>query len=212
MHPANDEEPAPAMRSIERLEADLGTLRQAVGLAPPFGREEIWAHLVFAACGAVTLVWALLPTGLPAQWGAVPLILCVVGYVTWMRARYRHDSGRSPMRRHEYTSGMAAGVVVVASAVIYRVWATRLGLSLTIMGSAAMFFFGLALLVVLLRDRNRLPDLGIALPLMACGLLIPFCPVSPWVILGATFLVAGVSTAALTAHCLKDTAADHVAD
>ena len=209
----NAQEESGAMeRDLERLRSDLGALRQAAGLELPFGREEVWANLAFAASGAVGMVWALLPTGLPAQWGAVPLILVGVGYVTWMRTRYRRSSGRSPTRRREYTSEIVAMFVVGALALVYRLWAGKLGISTTIAGSAGMFVFGLVMLIPVLRDRNRLPDLGIAVPLIACGLAIPFCSISPWVVLGATFMVGGLATAALTAHCLKGEAADHVSD
>jgi hypothetical protein len=199
-------------RDLERLRSDLGAIRQAAGLEPPFGREDVWAHLAFAASGAVGMVWALLPTGLPAQWGAVPLIVVGVGYVTWMRTRYRRGSGRSPTRRREYTSEIIAMFVVGALALAYRLWAGKLGISTIVAGSAGMFLFGLVMLIPVLRDRNRLPDLGIAVPLIACGLAMPFCSISPWVVLGATFMAGGLATAALMAHCLKGEAADHVSD
>jgi hypothetical protein len=197
---------------VQRLRADLGALRQAAGLEPPFGREDIRAHLAVAAGGAVALVWALLPTGLPVHWGTVPLILVCIGYVTWMRTKYRRSSGRSPMRRREYTSGIVGMFVVGALALVYRLWATKLGISTTIAGSAAFFVLGLALLIPVLRDRNRLPDLGVAVPLMVCGLVIPFCAVSLWVVLGATFMIGGLATAALMAHHLKHAVAINAAD
>ena len=203
------QESSAAELDVERLKADLSTLRQAAGLEPPFGREDVRAHLAVAASGAVALVWALLPTGLPAQWGTVPLILVGVGYVTWMRTKYRRRSGRSPMRRREYTSEIVGMFVVGALALVYRFWAEKLGISTTIAGSAGMFVFGLAMLIPVLRDRNRLPDLGLAVPLMVCGLVIPFCPVSLWVVVGATFMIGGLATAAIMAHCLKVADATH---
>ena len=205
-------EPCATESDVERMKADLGVLRQAAGLEPPFGREDVRAHLAVAASGAVALVWALLLTGLPAQWGAVPLVLIVVGYVTWMRTKYRRRSGRSPMRRREYTSEIVGIFVLGAFALVYRLWAGKLGISTTIAGSAGMFVFGLAMLIPVLRDRNRLPDLGVAVPLMVCGLVIPFCAVSLWVVLGATFMIAGLATAALMAYHLKHAVAIDAAD
>ena len=205
-------EPCAKVCNVEQMKADLGAIRQAVGLEPPFGREDVRAHLAVAAGGVVALVWALLPTGLPAHWGTVPLILVCIGYVTWMRTKYRRSSGRSPLRRREYTSEIVGMFVVGALAVVYRLWAAKLGISTTIAGSVAFFVLGLALLIPVLRDRNRLPDLGVAVPLMVCGLVIPFCPVSLWVVLGATFMICGLVTAALMAHHLKHAVATDVAD
>jgi hypothetical protein len=212
MQPTTHEESRAIDQDIGRLREELETLRQAAGLEPPFGREDVRAHLAVAASGVVALVWALLPTGLPAHWGTVPLILVAVGYVTWMRTKYRRSSGRSPMRRREYTSEIVGMFVVGALALVYRLWAGKLGISTTIAGSAAFFVLGLALLIPVLRDRHRLPDLGVAVPLMVCGLVIPFCPVSLWVILGATFMIGGLATAALMAHHLRHAAAIDVAD
>jgi len=194
---------------VERLKADLNTLKQAAGLEPPFGREDVLAHLAVAASGAVALVWALLSTGLPAHWGTIPLLLVCIGYVTWMRTKYRRSSGRSPMRRREYTSEIVGMFVVAALALVYRFWSGKLGISTTIAGSAAFFVLGLALLIPVLRDRSRLPDLGVAVPLMVCGLVIPFCPVSLWAVVGATFMIGGLATAAIIAHCLKGADASH---
>jgi len=212
MQPQSQRNSPAAQNDIERIKADLDAIQQAAGLTPPFGREEIRANLVFAAAGAVALIWALLPTGLPAQWGAVPLILVCVGYVTWMRTKYRRSSGRSPTRRREYTAEIVGMFVVAALALVYRFWAERLGISTAIMGGAMLFVLGMAMLVPVLRDRNRLPDLGVAVPLIACGLAIPLCPISPWVLLGATFTICGLATAAITSHCLKAAADDHASD
>ncbi len=195
-----------------RLRADLSTIRQAAGLEPPFGRKDIWANLAVAAGGAVGLVWALLPTGLPAQWGAVPLILIVVGYLIWMRSNYARGSGRSPARRREYTSEIVGMVVVGALALVYRFWAQELQISTTIAGGAVLFVFGLSMLVPILRDRNRIPDLGFAVPFIVCGLLIPLCEISPWAILGAMFLIGGLATAALIVHLLRDVTVGHATD
>ncbi len=194
---------------LERLKKDLGTLRQAVGREPHFGREDIGAHLAIAGGGAVTLLWALMPTVLPAQWGIVPLIAVVIGYVIWMRTRYRSSSGRSPTRRREYTSGIVGMVVVGALALVYRNWAGALQIPLTVAGGALLFVFGVSMLVPVLRDRNRFSDLGIAVPLIVCGLVIPLWSVSPWVVLGVMFGVGGLATAALMEHQLKSVMEDH---
>ena len=206
------DDPSATGNDLERMKRDLGTLRQAVGLELPFGREDILAHLAIAGGGVATLLWALLPTGLPAQWGIVPLIAVVIGYVIWMRTRYRSASGRSPTRRHEYTSGIVGMVVVGALALVYRNWAGSVEIPQTVAGGALLFAFGIAMLVPVLRDRNRLCDLGIAVPLIVCGLVIPLWSVSPWVVLGVTFGGGGLATAALMEHHLRSVVENHAAD
>lgn len=194
---------------LTRVKEDLATIGRAAGLELPFGQEEVWANLGFAAGGVVAAVWALLPHGLPAQWGMVPIILLVVVYLTRMRVRYRRTTGRSPVRRREYTASLVGMILVGALAVVYRLWASKLGISLIVAGSAALFILGLSMLLPVLRDRGRVPDLGIAIPLILCGLAIPLVPISHWILMGAAFAVGGVAAALLTAHQLRGCVADH---
>lgn len=198
---------------LVRLKTDMTILRKAAGLDPIFDWEQIWFNLAFAAGGAVACLWALLqPFDLPAQWGSVPLILVVVGYLLWMRFKYRSHSGRSPTKRRDYTSEIVCMVVIGLLALIYRFWTQKLLISTTIMGSAALFIIGIALLIPFLRDLNRFTVLGHAIPLMVCGLIMPFCSISIWVLLGSTFFIGGLATAALTAHYLSGSIDSHASN
>jgi len=201
-----------AESDLIRVKEDLATIKRAAGLELPFGREEIWADLALAAGGVVAAAWASLPHGLPAQWGMVPIILIVIVYLVRMRTRYRGSTGRSPGRRREYSAGLIGMVLVGGLAVVYRLWASNLGISLIVAGSAALFILSLSMLLPVLRDRGRMPDVGIAIPLVLCGLAIPLVPISHWVLMGIAFAVGGVAAALLTAHQLRGCLADHAAD
>lgn len=197
---------------LQRLKDDMAAIEQATGLGPPVGREDVWASLGIAGGGLLAVAWALLPHGLPNQWGMIPVILLVAGYLIRMRVRYRRNTGRSPIRRREYTAGLIGMVVVGGLALVYRLWATKLGISLSIAGSAALFLLGMSLVIAVLRDRSRLPDLGLAVPLMVCGLAIPFCSVSLWIPVGTALAVGGLASAALTARQLREAFATDAAD
>ncbi len=197
---------------LTRVKEDLATIRSAAGLEPPFGHEDVRASFMLAAGGAVAMLWALLPLGLPDQWGMIPVILLVIAYVARMRARYARETGRSGVRRREYTAGLVGMVVVGVLAVVYRLWATKLGISLTVAGGAALFILGLSLILPVLRDRMRVPDLGLAVPLMLCGLAIPLVSVSLWILVGAAFAIGGVAGALLIARQLRESAVDHGPD
>ena len=197
---------------VQRMKDDVATITRATGLEPPFGWEEVWADLGIAGGGMVALAWALVPHGLPDQWGMIPLILLVGGYLVRMRIRYRRSTGRSPVRRREFTGDLVGAVVIGGLALVYRLWSTKLGISLTLAGSAALFLLGMSLVLPVFRDRRRLPDLGLAVPLMVCGLTIPLCSVSLWIPVGTAFAVGGVGTALLTARQLRETAAAHAAN
>ena len=70
---------------LTRVKEDLAAIRSAAGLEPPFGQEDVRASFMLAAGGAAAMLWALLPLGLPDQWGMIPVILLVIAYVARMR-------------------------------------------------------------------------------------------------------------------------------
>ncbi len=197
---------------VQRVKDDLATLQRAAGLESLVGREDVWANLAIAAAGVVAVVWALLPHGMPQQWGMVPLVLVVLSYLTWQRARHRQSTGRSAIERKKYSAELAGVAVVIVLALVYRLWANELGISREVAGGAAFFILGAAIVVFCLRERQRWPELGTAVPIMACGLAIPMLSVSTWVLLGGTFAVGGAVTAGLTAYQIRMDANDHAAD
>ena len=197
---------------VQRVKEDLATLQRAAGLESLVGREDVWANLAVAAAGVVAVVWALLPHSMPQQWGIVPLILVVLSYLTWQRARHRQSTGRSAVTRKKYSAELAGVVVITLLALVYRLWATELGISREVAGGAALFLLGAAIVVFGLRERQRWLELGIAVPIMACGMAIPLLSVSTWVLIGGTFAVGGAVTAGLTAYQIRMDANTHDAD
>ncbi len=197
---------------VQRVKEDLATLQRAAGLESLVGREDVWANLAVAAAGVVAVVWALLPHGMPQQWGIVPLVLVVLSYLIWQRARHRQSTGRSAIERKKYSAELAGVILITALALVYRLWANELGISRAVAGGAAFFILGAAIVVFGLRERERWPELGMAIPIMLCGLAIPLLSVSTWVLLGSTFAVGGAVTAGLTAYQIRLDANAHAAD
>ena len=197
---------------VQRVKEDLATLQQAAGLEPLVGREDIRANLAIAVAGVVAVVWALLPHGMPQQWGMVPLVLVVLSYLIWQRARHRQGTGRSAIERKKYSAELVGVILITALALVYRLWATELGISRAIAGGAAFFILGAAIVVFGLRESRRWPELGMAIPIMLCGLAIPLLSVSTWVLLGGTFAVGGAVTAGLTTYQIRMDANAHAAD
>lgn len=198
---------------LERFKGDLATIRQAAGLELPFGREDIALMLAAGVGGLAASVWALVvPQGVPRYWGFVPLLVVGFAYLVRLRIKYRRSSGRSPVRRREYTIAFVLTVVVSSLAVVYRIWATRLAIPVAYMQGAVFFFAGVMLVYHAILDRKRLSDLGIAVPFMLAGLVLPFVPVPPEVIVGAAIAVGGPACAGIMAWQLWRSESAHAAD
>ncbi len=197
---------------LDRLKEDLATIRQAAGLELPFGREDINLCFAFGGTAVVALAWALIPHGMPAYWGFVPMLVLTVAWVVRMRVKYRQSTGRSPVRRREYTLSFILAVVLSALAFVYRIWGTKLGIPFIFVQGSASFFIGLAFVLVAILDRRRLSLLGFAVPLMCCGLAIPVLGVPVVVLFAVAMLLGGPACACIMAWQLRKNGAANAAD
>lgn len=168
---------------LERVKKDLEVMQEAAGLELPFGWEDVWLYAVGApAFGIWIVLWALLLPGgeamnlLKMGLASVPA-LPAIGIYVFLRYKYRRGSGRSAIRRREYSSELI-GMAIIA------LFVTPYGVFLLLMGCPKPFFFGmmwffLGIMVGILAfsSRGRLYNLGGALGLMVCGIVIPLCSV-----------------------------------
>jgi len=180
---------------LDRIRGDLETLRQAAGLELPFGRDDVHTNLWAAACGALVALW----TGL-APWEyrgliALPLLAAVAGCL-WMARRAHQNRAAKPAPWREHRRGILVVLVVLPAVALYIQWEKRMGLPREMAGAAAVFFVGLAALLVALGDRRRISYLGAALPLMAFGLAIPLLERSQVILAGGACVAVGCLTAA----------------
>jgi hypothetical protein len=197
---------------LERIQNDLATIQQAAGLELPFGREEVWLNLVLGAGGIVALSWALVPHGFPDQWGLIPLLMVVLVYVARLRVKYRQGTGRSPLRRREYTIGFVLALVLSGLLLAYRIWGARLGIPLPHVQGSAVFFLGLAFLVPAILDRNRIYLIALSVPVMLCGLAIPVSSVSAIVLFAGALVIAGPAMALVQVWQLNRSFTRHATD
>lgn len=169
---------------IERLQKDLSTIREAAGLELPFGWEDVWLEFSTGVLGLVAGVWSLIPHGYPRCWGFVPAIVLIIPYTIWLRVKYRRSSGRSPIRRREHTSGFVVAAVLAGLLIVYRIWARQLQIPFFKMQGIALFMVGVGVVLPSVLDVRRIYLLGYAIPLMLCGLSLP------WVGMPAEFMGA----------------------
>lgn len=192
---------------LDRVREDLQTMRNAAGLEPLFGPFDVLSNLWIGGCG---LLITLCATVAPWEYRgilALPLGLAVAG-AAWAGARARRERGDRPASWREHKSGIVVAGIVTPLAVAYMRWERHLGLPREAVGAAALFFIGLALLVIGVLDRRRRHYFGGALALMPYGIALPsLAPVQVVAAGGLCMFAACVSAAVIQHWQLKRTAA-----
>ena len=88
-------------------------------------------------------------------------------------------------------------------AVIYRLWVVRLGIPFLYLQGIGFFFVGLALIFPAVLDRSQISMLGMALPVMLCGLAIPLLEVPVATLVGSAIALGCLFTAAIQSWQLR---------
>src|SRR5579864_5356344 len=160
--------------NLERIRADIASIRAVAGLELPFGWEDVYLNLAGGACGAVlAALGAIAPLGY-TRLGLLPLGVVVLAFIG-LRVRFRRSSGRSPMRRREYTLALFASVLFGLLAGGYVAWGKAQGIPSTVVGAVAVSFTGGACAVLAMTGRGRRSMLAAAVALLGFGLVLPLC-------------------------------------
>jgi hypothetical protein len=192
---------------LDRVREDLQTMRNAAGFDLPFGQFDVLSNVWIGCCGLFITLCAV-----AAPWEyrgvlALPLGLAVAG-AAWAGVRARRERGDRPAGWREHKSGLVAAGIVTPLAVAYMRWERHLGLPRETVGAAALFFIGLALLVIGILDRRRRHYLGGALALMPYGIVLPsLAPPQVVAAGGLCMFAACLSSAAIQRWQLKRAAA-----
>ena len=191
-------------RSLDQLRADVTTLQHVVGGPLPFGRGDVWLSILLLPAGAVLAIGAPLVPWNHVLWLLIPLGLVMCGHLM-LRWRFRRPTGRSPLRRREYTLALIMlAIFLPATLAFLWLWAPRIGLANEAAGSAALIFVGLMTLSWTIMDARRLSSLGAAVPLIVLGILVPLTePLTFVVCIGVALMFAGAAMAAIMHHQLR---------
>jgi hypothetical protein len=188
---------------IDRLRADIETIREAGGLVLPFGWEDVCLNLALAPCGMILAaagafghleaeLWAVIP--------ALGLLLCVVS----LRYRFRRSTGRSPARRREYDLVLGAALLYGLLTGIFLEWAKIREQSMAIAGGCATAMAGGLCAVLAATSPGRRYWSAAAVTLLAEGMVYPFCSPSQFDIVdGVGTALCGVAAAAIQGGQLR---------
>ena len=180
---------------LDRIRGDLETIREAAGFSLPFGSGgclvstgsgPLWGdpcplRNVCAPLNSMKLAFMVL-TGL--------IVIGAVG----LRVRVRRSTGRSSVRRREYTLALAVGLLVGLLAGYHLIWGKAHGVSPMVVGGVCVSFTGGMFALLALTGRGRRSALGAAVPF--------WCSASFFLSSHtARFSLARRSSVALTALC-----------
>jgi hypothetical protein len=157
---------------LDRMRGDLETIREAAGFSLPFGWEDVWFQLAQVPCGVIL---AFLATFAPLNYVKLGfLVLMAVALIGAMslRVRFRRSTGRSPVRRREYTIALAAAPLVGLLAGYHLIWGEAHGVSPLVIGGVLISCIGGGLALLGLTGRGRRAALGAAVPLLVFGFVL----------------------------------------
>jgi|GEM_PF-2913628 len=188
----------------DRLRADQQAIRQAAGVDLPFGRVEVLGNVVIAGWALLLAVWATFVPEEPRWllmapvWLLLPILLVASG-VTYRRR------GAQPVAWREFRYSLIAGGVFFLAVLADRAWATWIGKPVVLGTEAGVFVIGLGVTITAVAHRNRISYLGIALPIMALGLALPWCDTmrQKLFVVGLVACYGALATSALQALRLR---------
>ena len=190
--------------NLDRIRDDLKVMQQAMG-GPAYGPMDA-RFLVAESLAAVSLaicLWLGADTGWPLLLSGMPLIVVTLAYLGYFVAKSLPDSDVSVVRRKEYRTSLLIVAPVALVALVARQWAFQAGMTYLQFGGAICVVMGSAFVLLSATNstHNRYPRwmwccLGI--PLVLCGLIIPFCTkTQAWISVSIMGAAAAASIAVL---------------
>ena len=159
---------------ITRVKQDLETVRQAAGIGLPFGREDVITEFVMAGGLAIFGFLSVFVRGYWLFWAfLLPALGALVVSLILLRLKYRRSTGRSAVRRRQYTAGFAGGLASTALLLAFH-WSGLAHAYSHLVYAAFACGCGVALMIVGIADSRQRAYVGGAVGLLVAGLGIVF--------------------------------------
>ena len=190
-------------KELGRVKEDIEVIKNAAGLELPFKWEDVWLNVYLIPVGIWLAIWSILPYELSRLWRILPVAVLAPIFVA-LRFKYRRSSGRSPVRRRQYSMGLLACPILGLCGFGYMAWVVRSGHDFVFAVGGMWFFMGLILAVFAFIER-RFHYLGWAIPVMVFGVTISVWPALNVLETGVGYMLitACSITAAIQAYQLK---------
>ena len=165
-----------AQTDVSRIQADLDTMKDAMGASSLIPRQTIFAHLGFGLVGFFTAACYFLFPDISTILRAVIFAISVTGIITWVHFKIgKIEKPPAVMHREQKrTLIMLALVIPIQLAIMF--WMVKLGVQKDVLIGVGYCLGGISLIAYTGFDKRRLSNLGIAIVLIIFGLIHPFYP------------------------------------
>jgi hypothetical protein len=197
-------------RDLERVRADLATIRQVAGITSQPRAEDVVTSYLIALAGVLCAVWTIVAREYGDVWGLSALLL-PLAYVTRDRMRNSADKGGSPQVRSEFAESLRV-LWLALPFCGYALWALHMQIPPKLVLATGVFFVGTLMVSSLSGAPRRLELVPYCIAFMAGALAVPAMPISPVLIIGLMLAAAGSCSGAWLQRKLKLGAADEFAD
>ena len=188
---------------ITRVKQDLETVRQAAGIGLPFGREDVILELVMAGGLAAFGLLSVFVRGYWLFLALLPGLGALVVSLTLLRLKYRRSTGRSAVRRRQYTAGFAGGLASTALLLAFH-WSGLAHADRHLVYAAFACGCGVTLMIVGIADSGRRGCVGGAVGLLVAGLgIVFFCETHVVPVVAAALVGGLLADAAIMMYQLR---------
>src|SRR5580698_7317607 len=133
---------AMSTRSIDRVQSDLNTMREALGLGQIWSMTDVrFGYALAGSCALLALFrWPGSPLAVPMPWAAVPVLATIAACIGYMVLKSQTLPRREAARRREYRFAIVAVACVLIAYCGYQYWARHFGLTIAQQGGALLAF------------------------------------------------------------------------
>jgi hypothetical protein len=168
---------------LRRVQADLETMRDCLGLRIWWTKADVWLSALLAAACALFAAfrWPGSPLAIPMPWAAAPLYAAIAVILGFMAVKWRTLPPREASRKREYRHLLAAMACTLIATLGYQYWGRQAGLNYTQQAGALFTILGLACTgwALLAPTPLRYPRgyyFACGIPLAICGMAFPLLP------------------------------------
>lgn len=200
---------------LDRVRADLATMKRAAGLGLPIGRPDVYLSLAWAAAGVPLAAWAAVAQPAQTVFGLLLGIPClgVLMLSAFVAKKYHRQRDRAPAPWREHRFQWIAAAVLTPVFGVFVVWSVVRGLSPEALTVTALFMAGLGMLIVPILDRTRVFYVGWAVFTMLLAVAAPLLGQRYLgVLVGGWLIASGLSAAGIMRWQIHRGVDDHATD